>query len=81
MKDQHGNKILMDSNGITIDSIGEVSISSFGETKIEAGGDVNIEGVNISASAQAQFKGEGGAGAELSTGGSAVISGSLVQIN
>ncbi len=81
MTDQHGNKIVMDQSGISIQSAGEVSISSSGETEIKAGSDVNIEGINVNASAQAQFKAEGSAGAELSTSGSAVVKGSIVQIN
>ena len=48
---------------------------------IKASGDVNIEGVNVTNSANAQFKAEGSAGAEVSTGATAVLKGSIVQIN
>ena len=40
-----------------------------------------MEGTNITLTANAQFKAEGSAGAELSTGAIAVLKGSLVQIN
>jgi hypothetical protein len=63
----------MSSGGITIESASDLNI--------KASGDVTIEGVNVTASAQAQVKAEGSAGAELSTSGTAVIQGSIVQIN
>jgi hypothetical protein len=44
-------------------------------------GDIKIEGTNITVSATAQFKAEGSAGAEVSTGAVAILKGSMVQIN
>ncbi len=73
MEDENGNKVLMDSNGITLESAKDLVL--------KATGDVNIEGTNISAAANAQFKAEGSAGAELSTSAVAKVKGSLVQIN
>lgn len=73
IEDENGNTLEMTSEGITMSSPGNVNIS--------ATGDVTIEGANITVSAQAQFKAEGSAGAEMSTSGQAVVKGSIVMIN
>lgn len=72
-KDENNNKIEMSSDGIMIESAADL--------KMKAAGDVTIEGTNVSSKASAQFKAEGSAGAELSSGASAVLKGSIVQIN
>jgi hypothetical protein len=63
----------MESSGITLESSGDINVT--------AGGDLNLEGNNVNIKANAQLKGEGSAGAEISTSGTAVLKGSLVQIN
>ncbi|MEM7035633.1 MAG: type VI secretion system tip protein VgrG [Bacteroidota bacterium] len=73
LEDQNGNFIELGSDGITIESAKDVNI--------KATGDVNIEGMNISESAQVQYKAEGTAGAEISSSATMVVKGSLVQIN
>ncbi len=73
IEDETGNKIELTADGITLDSPGDLNIN--------AQGDVNIEGVNVSLKAQAQFTAEGSAGAEMSTSGQAVVKGSIVMIN
>lgn len=73
VEDENGNKIVMDSSGILIESASDINIT--------ATGDVNIEGANVNIAAQAKFAADGGAGAELTTGAVAKIEGSLVQIN
>ena len=73
MEDENSNSVTLNSDGITMDSGADVII--------KASGDVTIEGTNISAKANAEFKAEGSAGAELSTSAIAVLKGSLVQIN
>ncbi len=73
IEDENGNTLEMTSGGMTLNSPGDINLS--------ATGDVNIEGVNINLSAQAQFKAEGSAGAEMSTSGQAVVKGSIVMIN
>ncbi|MFT5819275.1 MAG: Rhs element Vgr protein [Crocinitomix sp.] len=73
IEDSHANKIEMTAAGISIESAGDFNV--------KAQGDINIEGTNISQNAKAEFKAEGGAGAELSTGAIAVLKGSIVQIN
>lgn len=67
------NTMLMNSDGITIESSGDINIKSTG--------DLNLEGTNVSIKANSEFKAEGGSGAELSTSAVAVLKGSLVQIN
>jgi len=73
IEDNHSNIITMGSNGITLESAGNI--------ELKASGDVMVEGTNIEAKANAEFKAEGSAGAELSTSAIAVLKGSLVQIN
>jgi Rhs element Vgr protein len=73
LEDDHNNKIIMDKDGITIESGKDIIL--------KATGDVSIEGVNIEQSAQAQFKAEGTAGIEVSSSANAVLKGAMVQIN
>lgn len=73
IEDDHGNKIVMDSDGIKIESNGKI--------EMKAAQDFKIEGMNVEAKASASYKAEGSAGAELSSNGTTVIKGSLVQIN
>ena len=73
LEDEHKNIITMDDKGITMESAGEIGI--------KASKDLKLEGMNVSIKANAQFKAEGSAGAEVSTGATAVLKGSLVQIN
>lgn len=74
MEDENGNKLTLDSNGITLESAKDIVLSA-------AQGDVKVEGINVELAAQANFKAEGSAGAEVSTSAVAVLKGSLVQIN
>jgi len=71
--DDGSNKIVLGSDGISLESSSDI--------KIKASGDVNIEGVNVNVSANANLTAEGGAGAEISSSGSTVVKGSIVQIN
>lgn len=73
IEDSDGNKCVFDSSGITVESNGDINV--------KATGDLNLEGTNINIKASAQLKGEGSAGAEISSSGTAVLKGSLVQIN
>ena len=73
IEDDHSNTITMDSSGIAIESGSDLSI--------KAAGDCNIDATNVKIKANAEFKAEGSAGAEVSTSAIAVIKGSLVQIN
>lgn len=71
--DAGANSIILNTDGI--------EISSSADINIKATGDLNLEGTNVNIKANAEFKAEGGAGAELSTSAVAVLKGSLVQIN
>ncbi len=73
LEDENSNIVEMNSDGITIESPGDINI--------KASGDVNIEGTNTTVKAGAQYKAEGSSGAEMSTSAIAVVKGSLVQIN
>ncbi|MEE4000780.1 type VI secretion system tip protein VgrG [Tenacibaculum sp. FZY0031] len=73
IEDDNSNIIIINSDGISMESAGDISL--------KASGDVNIEGTNVSIAANAEFKAEGSAGAEVSTSAIAVLKGSLVQIN
>ena len=73
LTDSNNNKIEMTKDGI--------DITSGKDIKMKATGDITIEGVNITISADAQFKAEGSAGVEMSSSATAVLKGSIVQIN
>lgn len=73
LEDENGNKAQLSSDGITLESASDLIL--------KATGDVKIEGTNVEIAANAQFKAEGSAGAEVSTSGQAVLKGSIVQIN
>lgn len=71
--DENGNVMTMNADGITIESAKDLIL--------KAGGDVTIEGTNMTNKAASKFSADGGSGAELTSGGQAVIKGALVAIN
>jgi Rhs element Vgr protein len=73
IEDENSNVITIDSNGIKMESAGKIELI--------ATGDVNIEGANVNIKASTQFKAEGSAGVEMSSSATAVLKGSIVQIN
>lgn len=73
IEDEHANILTFNSDGITMESAGDINI--------KATGDVNIEGMNVNGKANAQLTVEGSAGAEISSGAVTVVKGSQVQIN
>lgn len=73
VEDSSGNKITLDQDGITIESIKDLTL--------KAGGDLNLTGININAASAASLKLIGSAGAELSSSASTVVKGAIVQIN
>ena len=74
LQDQHGNRIEMGPDGITIKSQKAVSIESATESRFEAGTSTTMK-------ASTELKLEGSASAELKGGGIAKLTGGLVQIN
>jgi Rhs element Vgr protein len=81
LKDQNGNTLTMNDRGITMKSPKDITIEATGKLTLKATQDTSIEGLNVNVKANAQFKAEGNAGAEVSTSAIAVLKGSLVQIN
>lgn len=73
LEDENGNKIIMDGDGILIESQKKIILKTVD--------DIEIEGKNISNTAQASFKADGTAGIELTSTAIAKLKGSLVQIN
>lgn len=73
LEDENQNRMLMNADGITLESGKDIIM--------KAQGDVKIEGINVETTAQGQLKSEGSAGAELSAGGNTVIKGAMVMIN
>lgn len=73
LEDENDNRFELNSAGITCESAADMTI--------KATGDLILEGTNIEIKASSELKAEGGAGAELTAGGTTKIQGALVQIN
>src|SRR6185437_2125437 len=73
MVDQNGNKFTMDKDGIKLESVKDMVF--------KAQNDMNVSGLNATMKADSQATFKGGSGAELSSGGSTAVKGSVVQIN
>lgn len=73
IEDQNGNKVQLNSSGISLQSNADIMI--------EAMGDIKISGKKIEISAQTDTKVEGLTGIEVSSSGVAKLKGSLVNIN
>ena len=73
MVDENENKIIMNSDGITIQSNGKI--------EIKAQQDIKMEGLNVELKSQASFKAEGTASAEVKASGTLTLKGAMVQIN
>ena len=73
IEDENSNVVTLDSNGIKMESAGKI--------ELVASGDVSIEGANVNIKASAQFKAEGSAGVEMTSSATAIVKGSIVQIN
>lgn len=73
IEDENSNKITLDSGGMVLESASDISV--------KATGDLTLEGANVTIKASAQFKAEGSAGSEVSSGATTTIKGSMVQIN
>lgn len=88
-QDQNGNKIVMDHNGIHINSARDIIFKATG--KIEITGDksitaksssnVSIEGLNVNLKAQVALSAEGSASAILKADGQTTVQGAIVMIN
>lgn len=79
--DQNNNEYKMNPNGISMKSPKDIKIEAIGNIDIKATGNLSMEGLNVSGKGLAQLKMEGAAAAELSSGGSTALKGSMVMIN
>ncbi|MEX2512684.1 MAG: type VI secretion system tip protein VgrG [Cyclobacteriaceae bacterium] len=73
LEDENGNKIIMNADGITIESNKKIILKT--------SDDIEVEGKDIKHTAQASFKADGTGGIELTSSAIAKLKGSLVQIN
>ncbi len=71
--DENENKLVMDSNGILIQSNGKI--------EIKATQDLNMEGLNVAIKAQVKFAAEASAAAEVKASGALTLKGATVMIN
>lgn len=89
LKDQTGNKIELNPDGILLDSPkdikinakGKIAIDAVGEISVSSKADVKVTGLNINNTAQVGFVGKGSATAELSASGQTTVKGAMVMIN
>jgi hypothetical protein len=81
IKDQNGNSITLNANGITINSARDINIVSQGNINVKAQQDLNLNGLNVNASAQVGIVAKGTATAELSAAGQTTVKGAMVMIN
>lgn len=82
LKDSNGNSLLLDDQGITIESCKDLKVKTAGDTKYDVGGAGEIKtSTDCKVDAGAQLKLSGTAGAELQSGATVKVAGSLVNIN
>jgi uncharacterized protein involved in type VI secretion and phage assembly len=89
IEDQNGNKVELNSNGITLDSPKDIRLTAKGAITLEAvnavtiksQADVRAEGLNVNCTAQVGFVAKGSATAELSASGQTTVTGAIVMIN
>ena len=74
LKDQHGNRITLNQDGIAIESASQLVVKAAQQAQLEAG-------TSLSASAGSQLELSGSASATLSSAGSTSVQGSVVRIN
>ncbi len=73
IQDQNGNKISLDSNGISMETNQAINL--------KASQGISIEGSNVNIKANSQLKLQGTAACELSASGNTIVKGAIVQIN
>lgn len=81
VKDQNGNSLTLNDRGIVIKSSTDITLEAQGNLTLKATQDVKIDGLNVQAKANAQFKAQGSAGVEVSSSAIAILKGSIVKIN
>lgn len=73
LEDEHGNKITMEANGITIESAKDLTL--------KAAQNIKLEGMEVSQKANTNFKIQGQSKTEVTASGDLTLRGSFVKIN
>ncbi|HET9278103.1 MAG TPA: type VI secretion system tip protein VgrG, partial [Flavitalea sp.] len=81
MKDQYGNSITLDKNGITIKSYKDIKTEATAGSTLKAGTDISVEGLSISEKASTTLSLEGQASTTLKGAAMVTIQGGIVKIN
>lgn len=89
LKDSHGNKAVLDRNGILLDSQFDIVLNASGKISMNAAGNIEAtamselkqSAVNISSNAQSAITIKGGVSAELSAEAVVTVKGAMVMIN
>lgn len=89
LQDQTGNRVTLDTNGITLDSPkdiaitakGKITLDAVGNVAVSSKGDIKQDALNIASTARMALTVKGSASAELSASGQTVVKGALVMIN
>jgi uncharacterized protein involved in type VI secretion and phage assembly len=81
LKDQNGNEAELGSAGITLSSPKDITLDAKGNVVLKAAQDVTIDGLNVTAAAQAGATVKGNASAEISASGTTTVKGAMVMIN
>lgn len=89
LSDANKNKIVMDRNGIMLDSAKDIvlkakaniQLDATAKATITAKNDVALDGMNVKATAKIGFTAKGNATAEISASGQTTVKGAMVMIN
>jgi hypothetical protein len=89
LQDRFGNLVTLGANGISMQSVQDVSISAAGKVNIAAAGNIAIESkadctvdaLNIKQTAQISFIARANAVTEISASGMTSIKGAMVNLN
>lgn len=89
LQDRFGNLVTLGANGISMQSVQDVSISAAGKVNIAATGNIALESkmdcivdaMNITQTAKASFVAKANAVAEISAEGMTSIKGAMVNLN
>lgn len=73
LSDQHGNTVVLDGAGITLESSKDLVL--------KAAGDLSLNGTKVEVAAQSTLKVGGQASVDINSSGTLTVKGSLVQIN
>ncbi|QRX82519.1 type VI secretion system tip protein VgrG [Glaciimonas sp. PAMC28666] len=87
--DSNKNKLSFTSDGVTLDSPGDISIKASGAVNIQsgtgisvkAGADLDMQGMNVKTKATMALSGQGQASAEITSSGQVTVRGAMVMIN